>query len=1029
MLALVLFSTWLLTPTVPKVYAGDADLISGLGGRVIKDEEIIIGDRGDKILSYENETGNLLYSFKKDYEMWDEIAAGDVNGDGKDEIIHADRSSDKIYIFDRNGNELARRGGEVEAGDDIACGDVNGDGKEEIVFADRDDWIKIYDQHFNELSKFRIDFSDEDNIAVGDIDGDGVAEIFWADHDKNMITIYDMYGNSLGGFSTKEDYSFDFSNRDEMAVGDVNLDGMGELVIASRDSDNYGQRAGIYVFKFEKEGGQYKQREISYFRIGFSKGDRLAVGDVNRDGVDEIVWASQSGRIKVYDMGGSLLNGPDGFKAHFEHGAGLAVGDVDGNSITVGEPIHSTMSVTNKVIAVINSPPVDFDVINKTGIFYATYMTKNTQTMEVSVKAVTDMALSVGLSGKISSGVASAEFNLGVKVSQKFEATRGKGHIISDTHTITADMADAILTVSTDYDIYEFPIISPPELAVIDGEHQYILVTVPKGKPHIHLSNYNSSVHTIGDINSYPTRAEELPNYELSNELFKYTIEVGKVTGGKKFSMSDFNWRETKNTFSLSVSAGFKQSTNALFGSYTLSVQGNYGRSKITTHKVSISNETELQIEYKGRITDKNKWYNATAVAYLDSEDGHLVLDFYVPSKGNYYAIRELSPLGFQYAVLQNSITSGLPPSSLFNLNPSIALLVSALSSIGCSVQVEPEEGKVPFDALVQTSASGGGGVKQWRLDFGDGTVLENTGEMQSNYTHRYSEPGDYVVSLYVEGVWGANNTCTQSVTVLPNKEPTAMFTNSPELPKAGEDVSFSDSSSDEDGSIVSWSWDFGDGSTSTERNPKHTYSDPGTYTVILTIEDDGGMKASYSKQITVSPANVLPTADFTFLPKEPKAGEEINFVDKSYDSDGSIVSWSWDFGDGSTSEDAEPVHVFTEAGNYTVTLTVRDDKGGEDVKRFTITVKEAQAPTPTETTTTSTPSETTTSSSPSPASSTSETTSSSPSPSTTSSSTTQETSSTPSTQTQTSSAAGGTCGVGLLAILSLVPLLLRRRR
>ncbi|WP_456320708.1 PKD domain-containing protein, partial [Palaeococcus sp. (in: euryarchaeotes)] len=229
----------------------------------------------------------------------------------------------------------------------------------------------------------------------------------------------------------------------------------------------------------------------------------------------------------------------------------------------------------------------------------------------------------------------------------------------------------------------------------------------------------------------------------------------------------------------------------------------------------------------------------------------------------------------------------------------------------------------------------------------------------------------------------------------------------------------FTDSSTDPDGSVAKWSWNFGDGTTSADRNPRHTYTNPGSYTVMLTVEDENGLKGTYYKEIIVEPMNYPPTADFTFLPKEPKAGEEISFADKSYDRDGNIVSWSWDFGDGSTSSEAEPVHVYTSAGNYTVTLTVRDNKGGKDVRRFTLMVSK-----PMETyTATSTTSQTTTTTNTKETQSQSSI-STSTSPTTTSLTQTQQTSS---SKTPTSTA--GTCGVGAFLAFALAPLLLRRRK
>ncbi len=148
----------------------------------------------------------------------------------------------------------------------------------------------------------------------------------------------------------------------------------------------------------------------------------------------------------------------------------------------------------------------------------------------------------------------------------------------------------------------------------------------------------------------------------------------------------------------------------------------------------------------------------------------------------------------------------------------------------------------------------------------------------------------------------------------------------------------FTDQSTDSDGSVVSWAWDFGDGGASTAQNPSHTYGADGTYTVTLTVTDDAGATDTASQDVTVSSggsSNVPPTADFTYTTSELSA----NFTDQSTDSDGSIVSWSWNFGDGSTSSAQNPSHTYGADGTYTVTLTVTDDAGATDTASQNVTV------------------------------------------------------------------------------------------
>ena len=160
-----------------------------------------------------------------------------------------------------------------------------------------------------------------------------------------------------------------------------------------------------------------------------------------------------------------------------------------------------------------------------------------------------------------------------------------------------------------------------------------------------------------------------------------------------------------------------------------------------------------------------------------------------------------------------------------------------------------------------------------------------------------------------------------------PNEAPTASFTYSPSHPTDLDVISFSDTSTDSDGSVVSWSWSFGDGATSTAHNPTHQYADDGIYTVTLVVtDDDGAPSTPYNTGVAV--ANVAPRAAFAVDPPPLVVGEPINFTDASTDDDGTVVACSWDFGDGATSTDENPAHTYSAQGTYTVSLIVTDDDG-----------------------------------------------------------------------------------------------------
>lgn len=159
--------------------------------------------------------------------------------------------------------------------------------------------------------------------------------------------------------------------------------------------------------------------------------------------------------------------------------------------------------------------------------------------------------------------------------------------------------------------------------------------------------------------------------------------------------------------------------------------------------------------------------------------------------------------------------------------------------------------------------------------------------------------------------------------------------------------VNFSSAgSSDQDGAIVAYSWNFGDGTAnSTSPNPAHIYNSAGTFTATLTVTDNSGLTGKSSVLITATQpaANQAPVAVAGANVTSGSAPLTVNLSSQgSYDPDGTIASYSWNFGDGTSSNQANPSHVYNNAGNYTATLTVTDNGGATASSSVNITVQQA---------------------------------------------------------------------------------------
>ncbi len=155
---------------------------------------------------------------------------------------------------------------------------------------------------------------------------------------------------------------------------------------------------------------------------------------------------------------------------------------------------------------------------------------------------------------------------------------------------------------------------------------------------------------------------------------------------------------------------------------------------------------------------------------------------------------------------------------------------------------VTQHEDLLTFD-LDATTSTDDGTIVQYDWDFGDGQSGSGV-----SVTHSYADPDSYTITLTVTDDGGLTDDHAIQVTA-GNQVPVALFT----YEAAELVVTFADQSLDNDGQVVSWQWSFGDGQSADVQHPTHTYANPGTYTVILTVTDDGGAEGSYTEDITVT--------------------------------------------------------------------------------------------------------------------------------------------------------------------------------
>jgi PKD repeat protein len=234
----------------------------------------------------------------------------------------------------------------------------------------------------------------------------------------------------------------------------------------------------------------------------------------------------------------------------------------------------------------------------------------------------------------------------------------------------------------------------------------------------------------------------------------------------------------------------------------------------------------------------------------------------------------------------------------------------------------------VGFDGRGSTDSDGT--IAGYAWDFGDGST--GTGAQPS---HTYAAPGTFQVKLTVTDDRSGTNAVTQSVTIVPNQPPVAAFTVTADHLALAVDGA---TSTDPDGTIAGYAWDFGDGSTGTGPTASHTYGAAGTFQVKLTVTDNAGGTTTLTQPVTVTapPPNKAPTASFTSAVTDLAATVDGT---GSADPDGTIAAYAWDFGDGSTGTGVTASRTYAAAGTYTVMLTVTDDNGATAQTSRSVTV------------------------------------------------------------------------------------------
>ncbi|HRL10378.1 MAG TPA: PKD domain-containing protein, partial [Aggregatilineales bacterium] len=280
---------------------------------------------------------------------------------------------------------------------------------------------------------------------------------------------------------------------------------------------------------------------------------------------------------------------------------------------------------------------------------------------------------------------------------------------------------------------------------------------------------------------------------------------------------------------------------------------------------------------------------------------------------------------GSQLQTVVNAVrVQNAAPTPIPSATPSIARPIAAFTQ-------DRSSGEAPL--VVRFINQSAGQISGYQWNFGDGST-----STEMNPTHTFRAAGVYVVTLTAFGPGGQANVA-RSIVVNQGQPPQADFFRDPRSGTAPLRVQFQDNST---GNINAWLWNFGDGSTSTQRNPVHTFTQVGEYNVILEVRGPTGSTVRTRRVVVVEPNIPAPDASFSADPLSGNVPLVVNFRSTST---GQITSYQWDFGDGGTSIDPNPIYQFSRAGDYTVTLNISGPGGQDSAEQMIRVIQPPQAP------------------------------------------------------------------------------------
>ncbi len=441
-------------------------------------------------------------------------------------------------------------------------------------------------------------------------------------------------------------------------------------------------------------------------------------------------------------------------------------------------------------------------------------------------------------------------------------------------------------------------------------------------------SNENAPTHTYNDIGTYTVKLIATNNRGCKDTITK-NLTIGKAGADFTYvtstacSNSAVTFTNTSSTIPASAKWDFGDGTSSTVispdhiyknaGKYTVTMTADFGNCNSSIKKeitiqnrpvaqFDVSKTNVCQLPYKVQFTNKSSDAVNYNWAFGDGKTGTESNPSHTYTTGGFIDVKLV-------ASSANGCADSITKVAAIRLGPPV------INSLGGNL---PISGCVPQVINLKPGITSAEKIVQYKWDFGDGTTSE-----EANPTHQYNKEGVFTVQLIVFTTGGCSDTLTLPNAVTTVNPPVAGFSANLFDVCASTPISFSDTSK---GKITNWWWQFGDGGTSTLQNPAHKYGDTGYLKVILVVANSG-CRDTLIKESYVHIRSPIAAFNYNIDCAKPFTKAFNNY------SKGAL-SWQWNFGDGSTSQELSPLHNYSSTGRYNVQLIVKNQECADTAKQ-----------------------------------------------------------------------------------------------